>query len=193
MLSFKNLSEQDLIVAYSNGHEPAINELINRTHGKLYTAIYLLVKDKYLAEDFVQDTYVKAIKKLREGAYLNDGKFMAWLSCIGRNLCMDYFRVSNKNIKVTMKNGRDVFDVLEFEDSNIEAEIISEQSANTMHKMLELIPFEQREVVMLRLFCNMSFSEIAEEINCPLNTCLGRMRYGLNNLRKIMVEKQLVL
>jgi RNA polymerase sigma factor (sigma-70 family) len=193
MLSFKNLSEQELIVAYSNGHEPAINELINRTHGKLYTAIFILVKDKYLAEDFVQDTYVKAVKKLREGAYLNDGKFTAWLSRIGRNLCMDYFRVAQKNIKITMKCGRDIFDVLEFEDSNVEDEIISSQSGEIMHKMLDLIPIEQKEVVMLRLFGNLSFSEIAEEVNCPVNTCLGRMRYGLINLRKIMVEKQLVL
>jgi RNA polymerase sigma factor (sigma-70 family) len=193
MLSLKNLTEQELIVAYCNGKEHAINELINRTQAKVYGGVYFLVKDKYLAEDLVQDTYIKALRKLREGAYVNDGKFSAWLTRIARNLCMDYFRVAQRHVKVTLKSGRDIFDVLEFEDTNREDAIMEQQTGNTLRKMLEHIPLDQREVLVMRLFGNMSFKEIAEETNSTLNTCLGRMRYGLRNMRKLMQEKQLVL
>jgi RNA polymerase sigma factor (sigma-70 family) len=193
MLSLKNLTEQELIVAYCNGKEHAINELINRTQAKVYNGVYFLVKDKYLAEDLVQDTYIKALRKLREGAYVNDGKFSAWLTRIARNLCMDYFRVAQRHVKVTLKSGRDIFEVLEFEEGNKEDAIIEEQTGTTLRKMLEHIPLDQREVIVMRLFGNMSFKEIAEETNSTLNTCLGRMRYGLRNMRKLMLEKQLAL
>jgi RNA polymerase sigma-70 factor (ECF subfamily) len=193
MLSLKNLTEQELIVAYCNGKEHAINELINRTQTKVYSGVYFLVKDKYLAEDLVQDAYIKALRKLREGAYVNDGKFTAWLTRIARNLCMDYFRVAQRHVKVTLKSGRDIFDVLEFEDTNHEDAIMELQTGNTLRKMLDHIPLDQREVLVMRLFGNMSFKEIAEETNSTLNTCLGRMRYGLRNMRKLMQEKQLVL
>jgi RNA polymerase sigma factor (sigma-70 family) len=193
MLSLKNLTEQELIVAYCNGQEHAINELITRTQSKVYNGVYFLVKDKYLAEDLVQDTYIKALRKLREGAYVNDGKFAAWLTRIARNLCMDYFRVAQRHVKVTLKSGRDIFEVLEFEDTNHQDAIMDQQTGNTLRKMLDHIPLDQREVLVMRLFGNMSFKEIAEETNSTLNTCLGRMRYGLRNMRKLMQEKQLVL
>jgi RNA polymerase sigma factor (sigma-70 family) len=193
MQSFKQLTEQELVNAYATGTDQALTELVSRTKNKVYTTIYLLVKDKYLAEDILQDTYIKAVNKIRLDAYANDGKFCAWLSRIARNLCMDYFRSKQSIKKVTLSDGRDIFDYLDLHDDNIQDKIMTKQSGSRVKKLLELIPQDQREVIVLRLFNEMSFKEIAEETNVTLNTCLGRMRYGLLNLRKLVEERELVL
>jgi RNA polymerase sigma factor (sigma-70 family) len=193
MQKYNQFSEQELIVAFMGGSDAAVNELVGRTKDRVFTTAYLLVKDKYLAEDMVQDAYVKAIKKIRAGLYANDGKFCAWVCRIVRNLCMDYFRSSSRTTKVTLSNGRDIFDYLELEDANVQDGIMQKQSGTRVKKLLELLPQEQRDVIVMRLFADMSFKDIAEETNSTLNTCLGRMRYGLLNLRKLVQEKQLVL
>jgi RNA polymerase sigma factor (sigma-70 family) len=193
MQSFKQLTEQELVNAYAIGAEQALTELVYRTKSKVYTTIYLLVKDKYLAEDILQDTYIKAVNKIQMQEYANDGKFCAWLSRIARNLCMDYFRTTQKFRKVTLSGDRDIFDYLELNDINIQDSIMTGQSGSRAKQLLDLIPQDQREVIVMRLFNEMSFKEIAEETNVTLNTCLGRMRYGLLNLRKLVEERELVL
>jgi RNA polymerase sigma factor (sigma-70 family) len=194
MQSFKQLTEKELVQAYINGAEQAISELVQRTKSKVYTAIYMLVKDKYLAEDILQEVYIKAVHKLKANAYANDGKFSAWLCKIARNLCMDYFRsIQNKAKKITLSDGRDIFEYLDFPVQNEEDKVIKMESGNRVKKLLEYIPQDQRDVIVMRLYSDMSFKEIAEETNTTINTCLGRMRYGLINLRKLIEQKQLVM
>jgi RNA polymerase sigma factor (sigma-70 family) len=194
MQRFKHLTEQELVQSYIDGVDPAISELVSRTKNNLYSVVYLLVKDKYLAEDIAQEAYIKAIKKIKSGQYANDGKFSAWVCRIGRNLCMDHFRmVQSRDKKVVLSDGRDIFDYLDLQDANIEDKLMTEQSSIRVKKLLEFIPQEQRDVIVMRLFGKMSFKEIAEECNVTLNTSLGRMRYGLINLRRVIEERQLVL
>ncbi len=193
MQSFQTLTEQELITLVQNGHENAVTELVRRTKDKVYTSIYLLVRDKYIAEDFLQEVYIKALQKLRVQAYANDGKFGAWLVRIARNMCMDHFRASAKKTKVTLPNGRDIFDYLDLQEGTVQDSMMAKQSSNRVKQLLTLIPQDQRDVIVMRLFAKMSFKEIAEETNTTLNTCLGRMRYGLLNMRKIVEERQLVL
>jgi RNA polymerase sigma factor (sigma-70 family) len=194
MLETSNYSETELINNYLNGDAKSLNQLLRQTQNKVYTSIYILVKDKYLAEDILQDTYIRAVKKLEQGLYENDGKFTAYLCRIGRNLCMDHFRSAKRRTKVTLSDGRDIFDYLPMEEeSNIQDQLMLAQSGERLRLMLGQIPEEQREVITMRLYAEMSFKEIAEENNISINTALGRMRYGLLNLRKLMQEKNLVL
>ncbi len=190
----KQLTEEALIEAYVNGNELAINELVHRTKDKVFTSIYILVKDKYLAEDFTQETYIKAIQKIKSNSYVHDNKFSAWLVRIGRNLCMDYFRTLRRKSNITLANGKDIFEFFDFKDEDLFTDVImKKESGQRVRKMLKEIPEEQRDVIVLRLFADMSFKEIAVLTETTINTCLGRMRYGLINLRRIMVEKSMVL
>lgn len=194
MLETSNYSETELINNYLNGDTKSLNQLLRQTQNKVFTSIYILVKDKYLAEDILQDTYIRAVKKLEQGLYENDGKFSAYLCRIGRNLCMDHFRATKRRTKVTLSDGRDIFDYLPLEEeSNIQDQLMLAQSGERLRLMLGQIPEEQRDVITMRLYAEMSFKEIAEENNISINTALGRMRYGLLNLRKLMQEKNLVL
>lgn len=193
MPNYKTLTEEQLIVAVTQSDNDAINEIVLRTKDKLYTAIYIMVKDSMLAEDLMQDTYIKAIEKLKAGKYVCQGKVGAWLSRIAHNICIDHFRLMKRTPLVTLPDGKDIFEILNICQKNAEHAMEETQSHNRVRKMLELIPQEQREVIFLRMYANMSFKEISESTNTTLNTCLGRMRYGLINLRKIMAERQLVL
>lgn len=193
MNTLKNLSEQELIKLVEERQEDAIAELLERYKSKFYTATYLLVKDRYLAEDLFQDACVKIIQSIRAGKYNEDGKFLPWALRITRNLCFDYMRVAKRTTKVTLPDGQDIFELLDVGEGSIEDKIINFQSSNKVRKMLEHIPYEQREVLVLRLYGKLSFKEIAELTQVGLNTALGRMRYGLLNLRRIMEEKQIVL
>jgi RNA polymerase sigma factor (sigma-70 family) len=193
MPTLKTQTEQDLILAYQAGDNRAMNELVTRTHKKVYTALYMLVKDRYIAEDLMQETFIKALAQIKAGNYANEGKLSAWLARVAHNLCMDYFRVTKRNVKVTLSDGRDIFDFIKILEENTEDKLEKIQSGTRAKQILELIPHEQREVVVMRLFGEMSFAEIAEETGVSLNTALGRMRYGLLNLRKLVQEKQLVL
>ncbi len=193
MPTLKTQTEQDLIIAYQAGADNAMSELVNRTHKKVYTALYLLVKDKYIAEDLMQETYIKALAKIKAGEYANEGKFAAWLARVAHNLCMDYFRVAKRNVKVTLSDGRDIFDYINIGVENTEDKIMKVESGKRAKMLLNHIPQEQREVIVMRLYGKMSFAEIAEETGVTLNTALGRMRYALINLRKLVEEKQMVL
>lgn len=187
------LSDQDLIVLYSNGDEEALSELIHRHKEKLYTSIVLLVRDQYLAEDIFQETFIKVIDTIRSGRYTEKGKFLPWAIRIAHNLCVDHFRRIKRTPVIRTSDDKDIFNVLPFADPCAEEVMITRQSHERVRKMLYMLPAEQREVIILRHYAGLSFKEIAEQTGVSINTALGRMRYGLINLRKMMVEKQICL
>lgn len=193
MYSLKNLTDASLIDLIGENNESATAELLNRYKNKFYTAAILLVKDRYLAEDLFQNTCIKAITSIREGKYVHDGRFVAWAMRIMRNLALDHIRRSKLNVRVTLPDGADIFSILDLKIDNQEDKISKRESHSKVRKMLEFLNEDQREVIVLRLYGDLSFKEIAALTNSSMNTTLGRMRYGLINLRKIAEEKQIVL
>lgn len=186
-------SDQQLINAYLAGKEEALQCLINRYEDKVYTSIMMFVKDKYLAEDIFQDTFIKVIHTLRSGSYKEEGKFSPWVMRISYNLCVDHFRRNKRNPTITNSDGFDIFDVLQFADENAEDRITREETHDKIRLLVEQLPDEQREVVVLRHYSNLSFKEIADLTGVSINTALGRMRYALINLRKLIAEKEISL
>lgn len=193
MLSYANRSDSQLIHAYHNGDGFALEELVSRHKDRVYTSIFFLVKDKYLAEDLFQDVFIKIIDTIRQNRYNDEGKFISWAMRIAHNLCVDHFRRVKRSPSVINADGKDVFDWLHFSDETAESNMMRRQSHDRVQRMLEQLPEEQKEVIVLRHYGNLSFKEIAEITNCSINTALGRMRYGLINLRKLMTDKQISL
>lgn len=187
------ISDQELINSYLNGDAEALSTLVMRHKNKIYTSIYLLVKDKYLAEDIFQDTFIKIIETLKMGKYTDEGKFLPWAMRIAHNLCVDHFRRVKRTPSIRTSDDRDVFDTINFSEANASDSIMKRETNKTVTRMLELLPEDQREVIIMRHYADLSFKEIAELTNCSINTALGRMRYGLINLRKMMEEKQIAL
>ncbi len=187
------LSDQELVQQYKAGSDSALEVLINRHKEKIYTAIYLFVRDEYLAEDIFQDTFIKVINTLRRNKYKEEGKFLPWALRIAQNLCIDHFRKTKRTPKVTTGDGFDIFNVLQFSDTNAEQAIIHQETSDKVRKLIDQLPKEQKEVVILRHYANLSFKEIAELTNVSINTALGRMRYALINMRKIIEHKQISL
>ena len=188
-----NLPDQQLVALSIDGNMDALSILVYRHKDKLYTSIYLLVKDKYLAEDFFQDTFFKIIDTLKSGNYKEEGKFLSWAMRIAHNLCIDHFRKVKRTPAIKTSDDRDIFDVITSPDSCVEDRIMESETHNKVSEMIELLPDDQREVIVLRHYADMSFKEIARLTNCSINTALGRMRYGLLNLRKMIGEKQIAL
>ncbi|WP_153798638.1 sigma-70 family RNA polymerase sigma factor [Foetidibacter luteolus] len=186
-------TDTQLILAFQDGNVAAFEELISRYKDKIYTSVFFLVKDKYLAEDLFQETFIRIIDTLRSGRYNEEGKFLPWAMRIAHNLCVDYFRKVKRTPAIVTSDNKDIFEVLSFADETPEQKMMQAQSHDRVHCMLELLPEEQREVIVLRHFGDMSFKDIAKVTNCSINTALGRMRYGLINLRKMMTEKQIAL
>lgn len=184
-------SDQDLIHQYIQGQELCLEELIRRHKSKIYTSIYLLVKDSYLAEDIFQDTFIKVINTLKAGKYNEEGKFLPWVMRIAHNLVIDYFRKEKRTPVVTNVDGFDIFEVLQFNDESIEDRMVREQTHKDLKGLIHLLPSEQKEVLIMRHYGELSFKEIAEITDVSINTALGRMRYALNNLRKMILTKEL--
>ncbi|EOR95574.1 RNA polymerase sigma-70 factor, ECF subfamily [Arcticibacter svalbardensis MN12-7] len=151
----------------------------------------MLVKDQYLAEDIFQDTFIKVINTLKTGKYNEEGKFLPWVLRIAHNLVIDYFRKEKRTPVITNGDGFDIFDVLGFYDESIEDQMVREQTHQDLRKMIQLLPSEQKEVLIMRHYGDMSFKEIADITNVSINTALGRMRYALNNLRKMFETKEM--
>ena len=187
------MSDQELVDQYLAGNELALERLIIRHKDKIYTSIYLMVKDNYLAEDIFQETYIKAIDYLRRGKYNEEGKFAPWVARIAYNLCIDHFRKLKRNPGIVTSEGDDVFKYLKFEETPLNEHVQLEKFETNLKNLMEQLPEEQKEVVILRHFFNFSFKEVSEYTNTPLNTCLGRMRYALITLRKLMEEQQVSL
>ncbi len=192
-MSFQEKTDQELVHLYIKGTELALSELITRHKSRIYTSIYLLVKDEYLAEDIFQDTFIKVIRTLKAGKYNEEGKFLPWVLRIGHNLVIDHFRKEKRNPTITNSDGFDIFDVLGIHDESIEEKMVKQQTHDDLKKLIHYLPSEQKEVLIMRHYGDLSFKEIADLTNVSINTALGRMRYALNNLRKMMTNKELIL
>ena len=187
------ISDQDLIMLDLGGSEKAFEELLLRHKQKIYGSIYLFVKDSNLAEDIFQEVFIKIIDTLRKGKYNHEGKFLQWALRISYNMCVDYFRRNKRKPKTTTTDSFDIFDVLPLSDLNAEQAMVRDQTHDKIKDLLDLLPEEQREVVILRHYADMSFKEISKLTRVSINTALGRMRYALINIRKIIEERELVL
>jgi len=193
MKNLVTLTDQQLITLFNNGDSNAMEILVNRHKDRIFTSIYLLVKDKFLAEDIFQDLFIKIIETFRAGKYKDENKFVKWAMRIGHNICVDHFRkIKNKPV-IRTGEGVDIFDVLNFEEPNAEDKIIKAQSSERIMKLVCKLPEDQREIIILRHFADLKFREISKILDCSVNTALGRMRYALLNLRKLIEEKQIAL
>jgi len=187
------LSDELLVKQYINGDENSLRILINRYQSKLFTYLLYLTRDKNVAEDVFQDVFVKVITTLKSGKYVEEGKFFQWVVRISRNLVIDYFRRSNKNPVVTDTAGNELLSYLRIPESNREDEIVETEIQQMLKKMINMLPHEQREVLILRHYSNMSFKDIAELTNVSINTALGRMRYALLNIKRMMIQHKVQL
>ncbi|MBN8857263.1 MAG: sigma-70 family RNA polymerase sigma factor [Sphingobacteriales bacterium] len=193
MNSLTNLPDQQLINLFMSGDASALETLIVRHKDKIYTSIFLLVKDKYLAEDIFQDVFIRVIDTVRSGRYTEEGKFLPWAMRIAHNLCVDHFRKVKRTPTIKTGDDRDIFEVINFSEDGVDRRMMQRQSHDRVREMLDRLPEDQREVIILRHYAELSFKEIATMTDCSINTALGRMRYGLINLRKMMQEKQIAL
>jgi RNA polymerase sigma-70 factor (ECF subfamily) len=193
MKTMNNLTDQQLIHLYLDGDTDALSSLVDRYKDKIYTSIYLLVKDKYLAEDIFQDSFIKVIDTINGGRYNEEGKFLPWVMRIAHNLCIDHFRKVKRRPVIKTSDDHDIFETLNFFDAGADEKMMQAQSHHRVTKMLDMLPEDQKEVIVMRHFADLSFKEIAQLTDCSINTALGRMRYGLINLRKLMIEKQIAL
>ncbi|GGH79592.1 RNA polymerase sigma-70 factor (ECF subfamily) [Filimonas zeae] len=193
MRRFKHYTDIQLIHAFHDGNVRALETLIMRYKDKLFSSILFLVKDKYLAEDLFQESFIRIIDTLRQKRYNEEGKFLPWAIRIAHNLCVDHFRKLKRLPAIVDSDNNDIFEWLQIAEDSPEQKMMRQQSHATVHNMLQQLPEEQREVIVLRHFGDLSFKEIAEATNCSINTALGRMRYGLINLRRMMTEKQIAL
>jgi len=182
------ISDKALVKKYIKGNEACLEMLINRHKERLFTTIILIVKDTYIAEDLFQETFIKIIKNLKAGKYNEEGKFLPWASRIARNMAIDYFRKTKRMPTVTDSQGNDVFRTLKIKTENREEEIIRTEKEDLVRSAIDKLPAEQRQVLILRHYGDLSFKEIAEMTNVSINTALGRMRYAITNMRKAMAN-----
>lgn len=189
-MSLPSQTDQQLIDLYISGNEKGLEELIHRHKAKIYTSIILLVKDTYLAEDLFQDTFIKVIRNLRANRYNEEGKFLPWVMRIAHNLVIDHFRKEKRAPVIVNNEGFDIFDVLHFHDESIEDQMLREQTYQDLRGMIQKLPDTQKEVLIMRNYGEMSFKDIAEITGVSINTALGRMRYAINNLRRMMESKE---
>ncbi len=187
------VSDSILVKDYLNGKESAIAVLIKRHQQRLYSFIYSKVHDRSTTEDIFQDTFIKVIRTLKKGRYNEEGKFLPWVMRISHNLIIDFFRKNNRMPKFNNTDDFDIFSVLADGALNIENKIIKEQILADVKLLIEELPVEQKEVLKMRIYNDMSFNEISENTGVSINTALGRMRYALINLRKIIEKNNIIL
>lgn len=187
------ITDQELIRHYIEGNEACLEMLIKRHKRKVFTTILLVVNDQYIAEDIFQETFIKVVRTLKSGKYNEEGKFLPWVVRIAKNMAIDYFRKTKRMPQITSSDGEDLFRTFQIADENREEKLIRAQKEQTVRDLIKLLPEEQREVLIMRHYADLSFKEIADITNVSINTALGRMRYALNNLRKLIAEKSLSL
>ncbi len=186
-------TDNQLVHSFQQGNNQALEILVNRHKDRIFTSINILVKDKHLAEDLFQDVFIKIIDTLRKNNYNEEGKFLPWAIRIAHNLCVDHFRKVKRTPTITTGDDRDIFEVINVSADSADRAITRSQSHEGVRQLLDRLPEEQREVIVLRHYADLSFKEIAAMTNCSINTALGRMRYGLLSMRKMMAEKQMAL
>jgi RNA polymerase sigma factor (sigma-70 family) len=184
----KGLSDSQLVSLYQNGNEEAFEVLLFRHKSKVYTAIYLIVKDRYVAEDLLQETFIKAINTIRGGRYNEEGKFLPWISRIAHNLAIDHFRKDKRYPEVVLDDGSRLFNSMDFAEDSEESKQMLRETRCKLRDCIKELPVEQKQVLIMRHYLDMSFQEIATRTGVSINTALGRMRYALINLRKKMTK-----
>lgn len=183
-----------LVKDYIQGNEKSLEILVLRHKSRVYNFIYSKVYDRDLSEDIFQDTFIKVIKTLRKGNYNEEGKFLPWLMRIAHNLVIDHFRKSNRMPKFESKDKEfDIFSMLKDSGKNAENQLIIDQISDDVRRLVNELPNDQKEVVLMRLYKDMSFKEIADNTNVSINTALGRMRYAIINLRRLVTEHKIIL
>lgn len=187
-------SDRVLLGQYLAGDQSAISQLLDRHSRRVRDYIRMMVKDRDLADDILQDTLIKVVRVIDEGRYVDSGKFLSWVLRIAHNLVIDHFRREKQQKQLTEADaGYDVLGTLRFSEPTVEDRMVSEQIAADLRNLVEELPAEQREVVKMRYYANLTFKEIAEATDVSVNTALGRMRYALINLRRMIQEKKMVL
>lgn len=189
----KTILDSVLVNNYISGNEKSLEILIIRHKQRIFSFILSKVSDREVAEDIFQDTFIKVINTLKRGAYNEEGKFLPWVMRISHNLIIDHFRRNKRLPKFNNTDDFDIFDVLSDEMLSAENQIIKEQILEDVKKLVEELPEDQKEVLVMRMYKDMSFKEIAENTDVSINTALGRMRYALINLRKLIEKHQIIL
>lgn len=189
----QNQKDAYLVSEYINGCEKSLEILIYRHKSKIYNFIFSKVFNRDIAEDIFQETFIKVIKTLKNGVYNEEGKFLSWVMRISHNLIIDYYRKSNRMPKFEGNDDYDVFQFLTDDSPNVENNLINDQVVNDLQNLITELPDDQKEVLNMRLYRDMSFKEIAEITGVSINTALGRMRYAIINLRKMVDENQILL
>lgn len=194
METLKTMTDEQLVSSYSNGNNQAFDILLARHRRSVFNYIHFTVRDRDLAEDIFQDTFVKAIVTIKQGRYQESGKFRAWISRIAHNLIIDHFRQEKNENQVSNDDGMiDLFNNAKFSDETIEEELIKNQITSDVRKLIEYLPDVQREVLEMRYYQDLSFKEISEQTGVSINTALGRMRYAILNIRRMATENNIIL
>jgi RNA polymerase sigma-70 factor (ECF subfamily) len=187
------LTDNELIQLFQQGNTRAFDVLIDRHQERIFNAINFMVKDNYLAEDLIQDIFIKIINNLKQNKYNDEGKFLPWALRIAHNFCVDHFRKVKRTPTIKTSDDQDLFEIIKHADHPADYKMTRSQTHRNIQELVDLLPEEQREIIVLRHYANLSFKEIAQMTNCSINTALGRMRYGLINLRKMMNERGMSL
>ena len=194
MEDFQKMTDDALVALYSKGNNQAFDVLLERYKDKVYSYIYFSVRNDELAEDLFQETFVKAIVTIQQGRYTENGKFISWITRIAHNLVIDFFRQErNENVVSNDETEVDLFNNIKLSDDNIETQLVNNQVLSDVRRLVDFLPDNQREVVYMRFYQDLSFKEISEITGVSINTALGRMRYALLNLRRMAEEKDIEL
>lgn len=193
-MNLNRLSDYELLNNYISGNEISINILLDRHRKRIFDYIYMMVKNQDVADDIFQETLIKVVRFVREGRYTENGKFLSWVLRIAHNQVIDYFRQKKQRNNISEGDaGYDLLNHPKFSDRTVEERLITDQIGADVRKLIDFLPSEQKEVVLMRYYMGLSFKEIAEQTNVSINTALGRMRYALINLRKLIDENRLTL
>ena len=189
----KFYSDSELVALYINGNEEVLEQLLKRHRDKIFGFIYSKVRNQELTEDLFQDTLFKVVRTLKKGKYIEEGKFLSWVIRIAHNIIIDYYRKQNKMRKVYESEDFSMFDILHDKSLDAEKQMIRNQMIDKIRVLIEQLPTDQKTVLKMRMYEELSFQEIADKTNVSINTALGRMRYALINIRKIIEEYQIKL
>lgn len=194
MQKLTRLADEKLVAAYASGNNEAFDTLLRRHENRVFNYIFNIVKNKDVADDIFQETFVKAISTIKQGRYTYSGKFSAWITRIAHNLIIDFFRqAKSENTISTDQEDADVLNRRDLSEENVEDLMVTSQIHTDVKRIMESLPESQREVLDMRFYRNMSFKEIAEATGVSINTALGRMRYAILNMRRIASDKNIVL